>query len=54
MTTLSRLSKIKKHGLVPKSKSSKFDYPDRVYLFNNATQDMVFSFIETKAAGKSD
>ena len=54
VTTLSRLSKIKKHGLVPKSKSSKFDYPDRVYLFNNSTQDMVFSFVETKAAGKSD
>ena len=37
VTTADVLSKIKRNGLVPKSKSSKFDYPDRVYLFNNAS-----------------
>ena len=51
VTTFGKLSKIKRFGLVPKSKSSKFDYPDRVYLFNTSTQDTMFDFIETKADG---
>ena len=52
VTTADVLSKIKRNGLVPKSKSSKFDYPDRVYLFNNASQKTMFDYIETKLHGK--
>ena len=54
VTTLSMLSKIKHKGLVPKSKSTRFDYPERVYLFNNATQNVMLDYIETKLAGKDD
>ena len=54
VTTLSMLSKIKHKGLVPKSKSDKFDYPERVYLFNNATPNVILDYIETKLAGKDD
>ena len=48
------LNKIKHKGLVPKSKSDKFDYPERVYLFNNATLNVMLDYIETKLAGKDD
>ena len=54
VTTLSTLNKIKHKGLVPKSKSDKFDYPERVYLFNNATLNVMLDYIETKLAGKDD
>ena len=54
VTTLRMLSKIKHKGLVPKSKSDKFDYPERVYLFNNATPNVILDYIETKLAGKDD
>ena len=54
VTTLSMLSKIKHKGLVPKSKSTRFDYPERVYLFNNATQNVMLDYIETKLDGKDD
>ena len=54
MTTLSTFNKIKHKGLVPKSKSDKFDYPERVYLFNNATLNVMLDYIETKLAGKDD
>ena len=48
------LNKIKHKGLVPKSKSDKFDYPERVYLFNNATLNVMLDYIETKLAEKDD
>ena len=54
VTTLNMLSKIKHKGLVPKSKSDKFNYPERVYLFNNATPNVILDCIETKLAGKDD
>ena len=49
VTTQDKLKKIKKHGLVPMSKSSRFEYPERVYVFNNATQQIMFDYIENKA-----
>lgn len=51
VTTIDKLPKIKKIGLVPYSKSAKFDYPERVYLFNNVKQDIMFDYIETKVRG---
>ena len=50
VTDLRKLGKIRRNGLVPASRSDRFDYPDRVYLFNNADMRTIFDYIETKAA----
>lgn len=49
VTTFSRIDKIRKRGLVPKNQSIRFDYPDRVYLFNNADRQTIFDYICVKA-----
>jgi hypothetical protein len=35
------LEKIRRNGIVPKSKSSRFDYPERTYLFGNAPKEIL-------------
>ena len=40
----SLLEKIKKQGLVPKSKSSEFKYDSRVYLFNQCSQQLAVNY----------
>lgn len=44
VTLLKNLSKINKKGLYPTRKSDRFEYPDRIYLFNNATKDIIVDF----------
>lgn len=44
MTAAKNLKKICRQGLKPSASNSKFSHPDRVYLFNNATQEMLMSF----------
>ena len=51
---LKYLNKIRKNGLVPKSKSSEFEYEDRVYLFNNMPLDGVLQYGEYKAKRADD
>lgn len=51
---LKYLNKIRKNGLVPKSKSSEFEYEDRVYLFNNMPLDEVLQYGEYKASQAGD
>ena len=50
------LNKIRKNGLVPKSKSSEFEYPDRVYLFNDCCcpMDVVLDYGRRKANDVED
>ena len=38
------LRKIAKNGLVPKSKHGFFKYPDRVYLFNNCSMNLIIDY----------
>lgn len=51
---LKYLNKIRKNGLVPKSKSSEFEYEDRVYLFNNMPLGGVLQYGEYKASQAGD
>lgn len=44
VTPFKYLEKIKKFGLVPKSKSSKFKYDDRIYLFNQCSIDIATNY----------
>lgn len=46
--------KIKKNGLVPKSKSSEFKYDDRVYLFNQCREDLAIEYGKYKAKTEND
>ena len=46
--------KIKKNGLVPKSKSSEFKYDDRVYLFNQCKESLVVEYGKYKAKSMND
>ena len=50
------LHKIRKNGLVPKSKSSEFEYSDRVYLFNDCCcpMDVVLDYGKRKANDAGD
>ena len=48
------LPKIRKQGLVPKSKSSEFKYEGRVYLFNDCPMDKILSYGEYKANSIGD
>lgn len=48
VTFVDKLEKIKKHGLIPYSKSYKFDYPDRVYLFNTSNNDIILNYAKEK------
>lgn len=46
------LNKIRKNGLVAKGNSNfndNFNYPDRTYLFNGASEDQIFDFMLYKA-----
>lgn len=49
VTLLKALKKVKAQGLVPKSQSSVFKYPERVYLFNNAPLNQIVSYATSKA-----
>ena len=40
VTPFKYLEKIKKFGLVPKSKSAEFKYDDRIYLFNQCSKNI--------------
>jgi hypothetical protein len=51
---LKYLDKIRKNGLVPKSKSSEFKYQDRVYLFNYCPLDTILSYGMQKAIDEKD
>lgn len=51
---LKYLQKIRKNGLVPKSKSSEFNYSDRVYLFNRCPMDVVLEYGKSKARDVGD
>ena len=46
--------KIKRNGLVPKSKSSEFKYDDRVYLFNQCEESLVVEYGKYKAKSVND
>lgn len=48
ITFVSNLDKIKKHGLIPKSNSFLFDYPDRIYLFNSEDSQMIIEYFSKK------
>lgn len=48
VTAEQNLPRIKKHGLVPSSKSDKFSYPNRVYLFNDASKNIILDYIRSK------
>lgn len=51
---LKYLNKIRKNGLVPKSKSSEFKYDDRVYLFNKMPLEGILQYGEYKASQAGD
>ena len=51
---LKYLNKIRRNGLVPKSKSSEFKYDDRVYLFNNMPLDGILQYGERKTQTVGD
>lgn len=44
ISPLRSFEKIKKHGLVPKSKSTEFRYMDRIYLFNQCSQKIAIEY----------
>ena len=48
VTFFNKLEKIRKNGLVPYSKSYKFDYPERVYLFNNSNEEIILKYAQQK------
>ena len=48
ITFFSNLEKIKKHGLIPKSNSFLFDYPDRIYLFNSEDSQLMIDYFMQK------
>lgn len=48
ITFFSNLEKIKKHGLIPKSNSLLFDYPDRIYLFNSDDSKLMIEYFSQK------
>lgn len=48
------LAKIRKQGLVPKSKSKEFKYEDKVYLFNECPIDLVLSYGKYKSEDIGD
>jgi hypothetical protein len=48
ITFFSNLEKIKKHGLIPKSNSFLFDYPDRIYLFNSEDSQLMINYFMQK------
>lgn len=54
VSPLKAFEKIKKHGIVPKSKSSEFKYMDRVYLFNKCSQSIVIDYGEYKMTQEND
>ena len=51
---LKYLNKIRRNGLVPKSKSTEFEYDDRVYLFNRMPLDGILQYGEYKASQAGD
>ena len=51
---LKYLDKIRKNGLVPKSKSSEFKYQDRVYLFNYCPIETILTYGMQKAIDEKD
>ena len=48
------LKKIRKNGIVPKSRSSEFNYSERVYLFNSAPLETMLKYGEYKAREEKD
>ena len=48
VTFINKLKKIKKYGLILYSKSHKFDYPDRVYLFNTSNINIILNYAREK------
>lgn len=48
------LKKIQRNGLVPKSKSSEFEYGDRVYLFNQCKEALAIEYGKYKAKSIGD
>lgn len=48
------LPKIRKNGLVPKSRSSEFNYKDRVYLFNKCPMSRMIQYGKYKAEETKD
>ena len=51
---LKYLQKIRRNGLVPRSKSSEFEYDDRVYLFNKMPLEGVLKYGERKTRTVGD
>lgn len=45
----SLFNKVNKNGLIPKSSSVEFEYPDRLYLFNQVPIETVIEYAVTKA-----
>ena len=54
VTPYKYLEKIKKFGLVPKSKSSEFKYDDRIYLFNQCSKNIAINYGTYKAKENND
>ena len=54
VSPLKNLPKIRKRGLVPTSKSSQFNYKDRVYLFNQCPTTTIVSYGMDKASAEND
>lgn len=54
VSPLKNLPKIRKHGLVPMSKSGQFDYKDGVYLFNQCPMSTIVSYGMDKAVNERD
>lgn len=49
VTTEKALKDIVKHGLVPKSESTEFSYPPRIFLFNKSEYDEILAYGKNKA-----
>ncbi len=54
VTPFKYLEKIKKFGLVPKSKSAEFKYDDRIYLFNQCSKNIAINYGTYKAKENND
>lgn len=54
VTPYKYLERIKKFGLVPKSKSSEFKYDDRIYLFNQCSKNIAINYGTYKAKENND
>ncbi len=54
VTSMRSLPKIQRYGLMPKSQSDEFSYPDRIFLFNGIDYRQILDYGCSKAMKKHD